>query len=71
MRSNPTFLRFVRTYGLTETKARQMLAEAGLTKGAHETPEDFDPEAVAQHLGLSPSKTIGERAQQVYPDMKP
>lgn len=65
------FSQFVKNYGLTETRARQLLAEAGVTEAPHQMPGPFDPSAIAQRLGLKPAETVGARAQQLYPDMKP
>lgn len=65
------FSQFVQTYGLTETRARQLLAEAGVTAGPHQMPGAFDQQAVAQRLGLKPAETVSARAQQLYPDLNP
>lgn len=65
------FSQFVKTYGLTETRARQLLAEAGVTQAPHQMPGAFDVAAAGQRLGLKPAEPVGARAQQLYPDLKP
>ncbi|WP_286744591.1 hypothetical protein [Aquabacterium sp. UBA2148] len=65
------FSQFVKTYGLTETRARQLLTEAGVTQAPHQMPGQFDVSGAAPRLVLKPAETVGARAQQLYPDLKP
>jgi hypothetical protein len=71
MKKSDSFSKFVRTYGLDETKARQLLAEAGVTDAPHQRPGEFDHAAVARRFGLQPATPLRERAQQLYTGMNP
>ena len=65
------FRQFLQTYGLPETKARQLLASVGAIASPSAPVQQVDFVRVAGQLNLEPVTRVGERAQQVYPDMAP
>lgn len=70
-RSRLAFRQFLQTYGLPETKGRQLLASVGAIASPSAPVQQVDFVQAAARLGLEPAVPVGARAQQLYPDMAP